>query len=80
MDAATCPGKFASGKLPNEQNGERHAFVLCEDPKNSMSKFYLAFPRAKGGNYVFTVTGSQDEAGKVDTQLKPVIQRAVFAH
>jgi hypothetical protein len=80
MDAATCPGKFASGKLPNEQSGERHAFVLCEDPKNSLSKFYLTFPRAKGGNYIFTVEGSQDEASKTDTQLKPVIQRAVFAH
>jgi hypothetical protein len=79
-EAAGCSGKFASGKLPSDQNGERHAFVLCEEPKNSINTFYLVVPRAKGGNYVFAVTGSQDEASKVDTQLKPVIQRAVFAH
>ena len=79
-EAASCSGKFVSGKLPSDQNGERHAFVLCEEPKNSTNTFYLVVPRAQGGNYVFAVTGSQDEASKVDTQLKPVIQRAVFAH
>ena len=44
-----------------------------------MNTYYFVVPRAKGGNYVFTVAGSQDEASKVDTQLKPAIQHAVFS-
>ena len=36
-DSASCSGKFASGFLPEESSGDKHAFTSCTDLKGTIT-------------------------------------------
>lgn len=65
--AANCTGKFASGTLPTDQKGERHAFAACNSENETFMTSYFIVPRKDGVHYVFAVVGKQDDAVKADS-------------
>ena len=86
-DAKSCKGKFVSGSLPStEANGEVRMFTSCEGTdKKTLTVYYLAVPRSKGGIYLFATLatessntqGTQEQLRTVDTNLRTAVFQVV---
>jgi hypothetical protein len=84
-DAKSCKGKFVSGSLP-EGNGEVRMFTSCEGTdKKTLTVFYIAVPRPKGGIYLFATLeseapgtgGSQEQLRTIDSNLRTAVFQVV---
>ena len=74
----SCSGKFASGALPEESSGEKHAFTSCTGLKGTVTSYYFVVPGKTGGHYVFAVAGAENVASTADMRIKPAILKAVM--
>ncbi len=64
-DAKSCKGRFASGKMPDEENANfKQLFTVCDDKDNSFNIEYLFLPRKNGLAYRFgtMIFGRSDKA------------------
>lgn len=79
-NAQSCKGSFASGAIP-ENNGQfmLRIFTACDQGGNTLTVYYLAIARPRGGLYLFSTisTGTDALAKETDSNLRSAVFRAV---
>jgi hypothetical protein len=78
--AACAGGTFASGVIPETEEGLRHVFSGCEKPgRPPLYARYLTLDRPQGGHYVIATysTASPAEAETENRAVRNVVFRAV---
>jgi hypothetical protein len=74
--AEDCKGAFLSGSLPDvSRNRSVRVFTSCQGDKTTITTYYLAVRRPKGGLYLFTTFSSTQETVK---QADENLRQAVF--
>jgi hypothetical protein len=79
-DAKDCKGAFLSGSLP-ESDGKAilRIFTSCQEEKDSITVYYLAVPRPKGGIYLFTTMANnmQEAVKETDSDLRQAVFKVI---
>jgi hypothetical protein len=78
-DAKGCKGAFLSGSLPDSDGKAMlRIFTSCQSEK-TLTAYYLAVPRPKGGIYLFTTLsdGPQEAVKEADSGLRTAVFKAV---
>jgi hypothetical protein len=79
-DAKACNGRFASGKVSDEEDSSfKRLYTICDDKNNSFNIEYLFLPRKNGLAYRFgtMVFGRADQAPD-NKDLREALKKAAF--
>jgi hypothetical protein len=80
-DAKSCKGRFASGKVSDDENSNfKRLYTICDDKDKSFNIEYLFLPRKNGLAYRFgtMIFGRADQAPD-SKELREALKKAAFS-